>query len=168
MEIARRFAAPQFIYRAAPSLRKAQQKSHASLPLVSLLLAQAEGSLGSKTKWEKNLRLEWFSWPPGRKLKQDSDRTLLGFQSSVWFLSCDPSCLKVLLLCRTAACGSVLPNAPAVQAVCRGGFPAEPAGGDDAEPGELAASGDSPEPVLFPVLEGSAASYGRGCVTFCL
>jgi superkiller protein 3 len=64
MEIARRFAAPQFISRAAPSLRKAQQKSHASLPLVSLLLAQAEGSLGSKTKWEKNLRLEWFSWLP--------------------------------------------------------------------------------------------------------
>ncbi|KAJ1296360.1 hypothetical protein BS78_01G294600 [Paspalum vaginatum] len=64
MEIARRFAAPQFISRAASSLRKAQQKSHASLPLVSLLLAQAEGSLGSKTKWVKNLRLEWFSWPP--------------------------------------------------------------------------------------------------------
>ncbi|XP_066384394.1 tetratricopeptide repeat protein SKI3-like isoform X2 [Miscanthus floridulus] len=64
MEIARRFVAPQFISRAASSLRKAQQKSHASLPLVSLLLAQAEGSLGSKTKWEKNLRLEWFSWPP--------------------------------------------------------------------------------------------------------
>jgi len=65
MEIARRFVAPQFISRAASSLRKAQQKSHASLPLVSLLLAQAEGSLGSKSKWEKNLRLEWFSWPPG-------------------------------------------------------------------------------------------------------
>jgi superkiller protein 3 len=73
MEIARRFAAPQFISRASSSLRKAQQKSHASLPLVSLLLAQAEGSLGSKTKWEKNLRLEWFSWPPGAKLKQPSD-----------------------------------------------------------------------------------------------
>lgn len=64
MEIARRFAAAQYISRAASSLRKAQQKSHASLPLVSLQLAQAEGSLGSKTKWEKNLRLEWFSWPP--------------------------------------------------------------------------------------------------------
>lgn len=65
MEIARRFVAPQFISRAASGLRKAQQKSYASLPVVSLLLAQAEGSLGSKTKWEKNLRLEWFSWPPG-------------------------------------------------------------------------------------------------------
>ena len=32
--------------------QKGQQKSHASLPLVSVLLAQAEGSLGSKTKWE--------------------------------------------------------------------------------------------------------------------
>ncbi|PWZ25755.1 hypothetical protein Zm00014a_028844 [Zea mays] len=46
----------------SPDLRKAQQKSHASLPLVSVLLAQAEGSLGSKTKWERNLHLEWFSW----------------------------------------------------------------------------------------------------------
>lgn len=64
MEIARRFAAPQFISSAASSLRKAQQKSRATLPIVSLLLAQAEGSLGSKAKWEKNLRLEWFSWPP--------------------------------------------------------------------------------------------------------
>ncbi|KAL6642741.1 hypothetical protein ACP70R_020922 [Stipagrostis hirtigluma subsp. patula] len=64
MEIARRFAAPQYISRAASSLRKAQQKSLASLPIVSLLLAQAEGSLGSRSKWEKNIRLEWFAWPP--------------------------------------------------------------------------------------------------------
>ncbi|CAM0956281.1 unnamed protein product [Alopecurus aequalis] len=64
MEIARRYAAPQFITRAASSLRKAQQKSQATVPIISLLLAQAEGSLGSKAKWEKNLRLEWFSWPP--------------------------------------------------------------------------------------------------------
>lgn len=63
MEIARRYAAPQFLSRAASSLRKAQQKSQATVPIVSLLLAQAEGSLGSKAKWEKNLRLEWFSWP---------------------------------------------------------------------------------------------------------
>jgi superkiller protein 3 len=68
MEIARRYAAPQFITRAASSLRKAQQKSQATVPIISLLLAQAEGSLGSKAKWEKNLRLEWFSWPPGLKL----------------------------------------------------------------------------------------------------
>jgi superkiller protein 3 len=45
--------------------QKGQQKSHASLPLVSVLLAQAEGSLGSKTKWERNLHLKWFSWPLG-------------------------------------------------------------------------------------------------------
>ncbi|VAH17868.1 unnamed protein product [Triticum turgidum subsp. durum] len=64
MEIARRYAAPQYITRAASSLRKAQQKSQAAVPIISLLLAQAEGSLGSKAKWEKNLRLEWFSWPP--------------------------------------------------------------------------------------------------------
>jgi len=38
-----------------------------SLPIVSLLLGQAEASIGSIAKWEKNLRLEWFSWPPERR-----------------------------------------------------------------------------------------------------
>lgn len=65
MELAKRQRDPQFISRAASSLRKAQQISAGSLPLVSLLLAQAEASLGSKAKWERNLRLEWSSWPPG-------------------------------------------------------------------------------------------------------
>jgi superkiller protein 3 len=77
MEIARRYAAPQFISRAASSLRKAQQKSQATVPIVSLLLAQAEGSLGSKAKWEKNLRLEWFSWPPGMKLNLRASKNIL-------------------------------------------------------------------------------------------
>lgn len=70
------------------------------------------------------------------------------------------------LLRRTEACGGVLPDAPAGEAVGRRSFQAEPAGRDDAEPGELASSGDSPEPVLLPVLEGSDAAYGR--VTFSL
>jgi superkiller protein 3 len=55
----------QLISRVAYTLRKAQQISAVPLPVVSLLLAQAEASLGSKTKWEGNLRLEWSSWPPG-------------------------------------------------------------------------------------------------------
>ncbi|KAJ1687174.1 hypothetical protein LUZ63_018564 [Rhynchospora breviuscula] len=64
MELARQQKDPQLISRAAYSLRKAQQISDMPLPIVSLLLAQAEASLGSKAKWERNLRLEWSSWPP--------------------------------------------------------------------------------------------------------
>ncbi|XP_073008448.1 tetratricopeptide repeat protein SKI3 isoform X1 [Typha latifolia] len=64
MELARQQISPQFISRAAGSLRKAQKNSANPLPIVSLLLAQAEASLGAKPKWEMNVRLEWFSWPP--------------------------------------------------------------------------------------------------------
>jgi superkiller protein 3 len=65
MELAKRQKDPQLISRATSSLRRAQQISAVPLPVVSLLLAQAEASLGSKTKWERNIRLEWSSWPPG-------------------------------------------------------------------------------------------------------
>lgn len=65
MELARQQKDPQFISRATSSLRKAQQISSMPLPVTFLLLAQAEASLGSKAKWERNIRLEWSSWPPG-------------------------------------------------------------------------------------------------------
>lgn len=65
MELARQFASAQFLSLAIRSLNKAHENSLIPLPIVSLLLAQAEGSLGSKEKWKKNLRLEWYSWPPG-------------------------------------------------------------------------------------------------------
>lgn len=65
MELARQRLGPQFLQLAVRNLTRAQKASLNSLPIVSALLAQAEGSLGSKTKWEKNLRFEWFSWPPG-------------------------------------------------------------------------------------------------------
>ncbi|KAF5462290.1 hypothetical protein F2P56_018311 [Juglans regia] len=64
MELARQLCGSQFLSLAIKSLTKAQEASLVPLPIVSLLLAQAEGSLGSKEKWERNLRLEWFSWPP--------------------------------------------------------------------------------------------------------
>lgn len=64
MELARQRLGPQFLQLAVRNLTRAQKASLNSLPIVSALLAQAEGSLGSKTKWEKNLRFEWFSWPP--------------------------------------------------------------------------------------------------------
>jgi superkiller protein 3 len=65
MELARQLGGSKFLSLAVKSLTKAQETSVIPLPFVSALLAQAEGSLSSKEKWEKNLRLEWFSWPPG-------------------------------------------------------------------------------------------------------
>ncbi|KAL5778461.1 hypothetical protein ACOSP7_011387 [Xanthoceras sorbifolium] len=64
LELARQCQDSQFLSLAIRSLTKAQETSLVHLPIVSVLLAQAEGSLRSKEKWEKNLRLEWFTWPP--------------------------------------------------------------------------------------------------------
>lgn len=55
----------QFLSLARSSLIKAEKLPLRPLPVASALLAQAEGSLGSKLKWVKNLRAEWFSWPSG-------------------------------------------------------------------------------------------------------
>jgi len=65
MELARQRAGSEFLSRAVVSLTKAQSTSPVPLPIVSGLLAQAEASLGTRAKWERNLRFEWFSWPPG-------------------------------------------------------------------------------------------------------
>ena len=65
MELARQSRGSQFLSLAVKSLTEAQKTSLIPLPVVSVLLAQAEGSLSSKEKWERNLRLEWFAWPPG-------------------------------------------------------------------------------------------------------
>ncbi|XP_064982269.1 tetratricopeptide repeat protein SKI3-like isoform X2 [Musa acuminata AAA Group] len=67
MELVRQQAGLQFLSRAISSLTKAQKCSPMFLPIVSLLLAQAEASLGAKAKWEKNLSLEWFAWPAERR-----------------------------------------------------------------------------------------------------
>lgn len=64
IELARQLCDSQFLYLAIKSLKKARETSVISLPIVSLLLGQAEASLGFKEKWETNLRLEWFAWPP--------------------------------------------------------------------------------------------------------
>ncbi|GAB2271736.1 hypothetical protein Dimus_006566 [Dionaea muscipula] len=66
MELARN-QRPEYLSKAVGSLRKAQDvSSTANLPFVSLLLAQAEASVGFKQRWERNLRLEYFSWPPAK------------------------------------------------------------------------------------------------------
>ncbi|GMH17265.1 hypothetical protein Nepgr_019106 [Nepenthes gracilis] len=69
MELARHHH-QQYLSSAVRSLRRAQDSS-VHLPFVSLLLAQAEASLGSKTKWEKNLSLEWLSWWPANEARRD-------------------------------------------------------------------------------------------------
>ncbi|KAK8926501.1 hypothetical protein KSP39_PZI018220 [Platanthera zijinensis] len=63
MELARQQMGSQCLSRAVRSLVKAQATSPFPVPIISALLAQVEGSLGAKAKWERNLRLEWFSWP---------------------------------------------------------------------------------------------------------
>lgn len=68
MELARQQCEPQFLSLAVRSLKKAKETSLTPMPIVSILLAQAEASFGSKAKWENNLRLEWFSWPQGLAL----------------------------------------------------------------------------------------------------
>lgn len=67
MELARQQAGSQFLWRAVTSLAKAQEVSSVPLPIVSVLLAQTEASLGSRGKWERHLRLEWLSWPAGTR-----------------------------------------------------------------------------------------------------
>lgn len=64
LELARQCCDSQFLSLAIRSLKRAREASAIPLPFISALLAQAEGSLGSKEKWENNLRHEWFTWPP--------------------------------------------------------------------------------------------------------
>lgn len=65
MELVRQCSDPQYLSRAVESLTKVQELSLIPLPFASILLAQAEGSLGSKGRWDRNLRLEWYNWPSG-------------------------------------------------------------------------------------------------------
>ncbi|KAG7024067.1 Tetratricopeptide repeat protein SKI3 [Cucurbita argyrosperma subsp. argyrosperma] len=64
MELAKQLCSPHFLRLAVNSLLKAQVISVVPIPMVSITLAQAEGSLGLKENWESGLRFEWFSWPP--------------------------------------------------------------------------------------------------------
>ncbi|XP_027362032.1 tetratricopeptide repeat protein SKI3 isoform X2 [Abrus precatorius] len=63
MELVRQYNGFQFVSRAIESLTKVHELSLIPLPFASLLVAQAEGSLGSKERWNKNLHLEWYNWP---------------------------------------------------------------------------------------------------------
>ncbi|KAM7521358.1 hypothetical protein LguiB_020320 [Lonicera macranthoides] len=111
MELARQQCEPQFLSLAVRSLKKAKETSLTPMPIVSILLAQAEASFGSKAKWENNLRLEWFSWPPGMRPAElflqmhlvsrqssDSSSSVEPYQSPLkWILRAihlNPSCLR--------------------------------------------------------------------------
>lgn len=106
MELARQLCDSRFLSIAVRSLKKARETS-CPLPTVSLLLAQAEASLGSKVKWEKHLLDEWFSWPPEMKpaelyfqmhlLCSSNSSTTLGSSRLRWILQAihlNPSSLR--------------------------------------------------------------------------
>ena len=65
MELGRQCDGSEFLSRAVNSLIKFDEPLLIPLPLTSVLVAQVEGSLGYKEKWDKNLRLEWYTWPSG-------------------------------------------------------------------------------------------------------
>ncbi|KAK4276374.1 hypothetical protein QN277_019330 [Acacia crassicarpa] len=67
MELGRQGYGSLFFSRAAKSLAKVHEHSMIPLPLAGLLLAQAEGSLGSKENWVRQLGFEWHSWPPEQR-----------------------------------------------------------------------------------------------------
>ncbi|KAI4366241.1 hypothetical protein MLD38_022139 [Melastoma candidum] len=64
MELAKAGYGSEHLSAAIRSLVKAQEHSLVPLPIISTLLAQAEGSLGFKEKWVRSLQCEWFTWPP--------------------------------------------------------------------------------------------------------
>jgi len=76
MELVRHCNGSQFLSQAVKSLTRVHQLSLTPLPFVSVLVAQAEGTLGSKERWNRNLNLEWFNWPSGM-----ISTLLLGFYS---------------------------------------------------------------------------------------
>lgn len=64
MELAKLQYGSHYLTMGIRSLKKAQGISSIQLPFVYLLLAQAEASLGSKSKWDSSLCFEWYSWSP--------------------------------------------------------------------------------------------------------
>ncbi|KAM0061737.1 putative tetratricopeptide-like helical domain superfamily [Helianthus debilis subsp. tardiflorus] len=64
MELARQQCNSDYLLLATGSLKKAKDTCGAPLPILQLLLAQAEASLGYKDQWERYLQLEWSTWSP--------------------------------------------------------------------------------------------------------
>lgn len=151
MELARQQPGGQFLSRVVSSLTKARATSPVPLPIVSLLLAQAEGSLGAKAKWERNLRVEWFSWPAG------FEHSFLGVQVllSSPFLCCH---FLTSLFYRNEACWVVFPNAFACKTVeCK----LQPTFWHriHAKPKELGSSSNTFESIVSEILEDFAEAF---------
>lgn len=87
MELAKQLSSSHFLILAVNSLRKAQVISVVPIPIVSIILAQAEGSLGLKENWESDLRFEWFSWPPGLSLELGLSALFIYFLKSKMIIS---------------------------------------------------------------------------------
>lgn len=114
MELARQQCNSDFLLLAVGSLKKARDTCHANLPILQLLLGQAEASLGYKGQWGQYLKFEWSSWPPemrpgeiflqmhllSRQLQDGNysgSRTINGKNSLRWILQAihlNPSCLR--------------------------------------------------------------------------
>ncbi|XP_031487063.1 tetratricopeptide repeat protein SKI3 isoform X2 [Nymphaea colorata] len=110
MEVARKQSDSNFLSLAVKSLSKAREMKVFPLPIVSVMLAQAHASVGAKSNWERDLRLEWYSWPAenrpvelyflmylvARQSKEASE--IESSQAPVkWFLHAihlNPSCLR--------------------------------------------------------------------------
>ncbi|KAJ0024743.1 hypothetical protein Pint_09139 [Pistacia integerrima] len=134
MEIARQCRDSQFLALAIRSLTKAQESSLFQLPVVSMLLAQAEGSLSSKEKWEKNLRLEWFTWPPAMS--------------------------KLMMKHHVnEACRTFFPNAFACNAIKSWVWLFFDKSGILSEPTKMGSASNSYKSFLFEILERSAKAY---------
>lgn len=73
MELARQQCNSDYLLLATGSLKKARDTCVAPLPILQLLLAQAEASLGYKGQWERYLQLEWSTWPRGLTFYSNAD-----------------------------------------------------------------------------------------------
>nr|XP_043616457.1 tetratricopeptide repeat protein SKI3 isoform X2 [Erigeron canadensis] len=110
MELARQQCNSDYLLLAVGSLKKARDVSLSPIPILQLLLAQAEASLGYKGQWEHYLKLEWSSWPPERRpaevylqmhllLKSSEDGRMKQYQKNPlrWILQAihmNPSCSR--------------------------------------------------------------------------
>ncbi|KAK9147526.1 hypothetical protein Scep_006283 [Stephania cephalantha] len=86
MKLARKQGVSRFLTLAVTSLTEARKNSPTRLPLISALIAVAEASLGARENWEKNLQLEWLSWPAGARPAESCFQMHLLSRKLKWLL----------------------------------------------------------------------------------
>ncbi|KAK9103609.1 hypothetical protein Sjap_020863 [Stephania japonica] len=105
MKLARKHGISRFLPLAVTSLMVAQKNSPTLLPLISALIALAEASLGARENWEKNLQIEWLSWPAGARPAESYFQMHLLSRQLKWLLQAihlNPSFGSCLRLCLRA------------------------------------------------------------------